>query len=115
MPIPMAADGPMIRCWSHRRRVPRSQSPPGRWAAIGWLPPGQSGQAVRVLGSKGDVGFMHVTRRSLNGSLILTTEDDKLREERHYWGLLDRTTISWVNNCDMPEALMGNFISAIME
>ena len=80
----------------------------------GWLPPGRSGDAVRALESEGYVGSVHHHEAFFNGSLIQTTEEDKLREERHYERLLDRTAVSWLNNCGTPEALVGNFISAVM-
>jgi hypothetical protein len=38
-----------------------------------------------------------------------------LREERRYRQLLDRVTVSWINNCSTPEALVDNFISALMK
>jgi hypothetical protein len=50
-----------------------------------------------------------------NGSLILTAEQDMLREERRYSQLLDRVTVSWINNCSTPDALVDNFTSAIMK
>jgi CobW/HypB/UreG, nucleotide-binding domain len=79
-----------------------------------WLPPGGEGAAIRALESEGDAGLVHHHEAFFNGSLILTTEDDKLREERHYRQLLDRTTVSWINNCGTTDALVGNFISAVM-
>ena len=60
-----------------------------------WVPPGREGEAI------------------FNGSLILTTEHDKLREERRYRQLFDRIAVSWINNCDTPEALVSKFMSAI--
>ena len=80
-----------------------------------WLPPGREGEAMRALGSEGEVGLAHHHEAFFNGSLILTTEDDRLREERHYRQLLGRTTISWINNCSTPEALVGNFISSVIK
>jgi hypothetical protein len=80
----------------------------------GWLPPGRDGEAVRALDSEGAAGLVHHHEAFFNGSLILTTEDDKSREERHYRQLLSRTTVSWINNCGTAEALVGNFISAVM-
>ena len=80
-----------------------------------WLPPGPEGDAVTALQSKGDTGLVHRHEAFFNGSLILTTEQDKLREERRYRQLLDRTTVSWINNCTTPEALVSNFMSAIMK
>ncbi len=81
----------------------------------GWLPPGREGEAVRALESEGEAGLIHHHEAFFNGSLILATEDDKLREERHYRQLLGRATVSWINNCSTPQALVGNFISEIMK
>ena len=81
----------------------------------GWLPPGRGGEAVRELESEGDADSAHHHEAFFNGSLILTAEDDKLREEWHYRRLLDRTTVSWINNCGTPESLVVNFISAVMK
>ena len=80
----------------------------------GWLPPGRGGEAVRELESEGDAGSAHHHEAFFNGSLILVQEDDKLREESRFLRLLDRTKISWINNCGTPEALVGNFMSAVM-
>jgi len=80
-----------------------------------WLPPGPEGDSVTALESEGDAGLVHRHEAFFNGSLILTTEQDKLREERRYRQLLDRTTVSWINNCSTPEALVSNFMSAIMK
>jgi hypothetical protein len=79
------------------------------------LPPAQGGEAVMALERKGGVGLVHHHEVFFNGSLILTKEDEKLREERRYRRLLDRTTVSWINNCGTPETLVGNFISAVMK
>ena len=79
-----------------------------------WVPPGRDGEAMRALESEGEVGLVHHHEAFFNGSLILTTEDDKLREERRYRQLLGRTTVSWINNCGTAEALVSNFISAVM-
>jgi CobW/HypB/UreG, nucleotide-binding domain len=78
-----------------------------------WLPPAQGGEAITVFESEG-VGLVHHHEAFFNGSLILTAEDDKLREERRYRQLLDRTRVSWINNCGTPEDLLGKFISAVM-
>ncbi len=80
-----------------------------------WLPPGRENETVRALESKGDACLIHHHEAFFNGSLILTTEKDKLREERRYTQLLKRTTVSWINNCSTPEALVSNFISAVMK
>jgi hypothetical protein len=81
---------------------------------VGWLPPVQGGEAVMVLESEGGVGLVHHHEAFFNGSLILTAEDDKVREERRYRRLLGRTAVSWINNCETPEELLGKFISAVM-
>ena len=80
-----------------------------------WLPPGREGETVRALESEDDATLSHHHEAFFNGSLILTTEHDKLREERRYRRLLDRTTASWINNCGTSEALVDNFICAIMK
>jgi hypothetical protein len=80
-----------------------------------WLPPSREGQTVRALESEGEAALIHHHEAFFNGSLILATEQDKLREERRYRQLLDRTTVSWINNCSTPEALVDNFIDAIMK
>jgi hypothetical protein len=79
-----------------------------------WLPPGREGETVRALESEDDANLIH-HEAFFNGSLILTTEHDWLREERRYRRLLDRTTVSWINNCSTSEALVDNFICAIMK
>jgi hypothetical protein len=78
-----------------------------------WLPSAQGGEAVMVFESEG-VGLVHHHEAFFNGSLILTAEDDKLREERRYRQLVDRTKVSWINNCGTPEDLLGKFIAAVM-
>jgi hypothetical protein len=78
-----------------------------------WLPPVRDSEAV--LRSRGEVGLVHHHEAFFNGSLILATEDDKLREQRRYRQLLDRTAVSWINNCGTPDALVGNFVSAVMK
>jgi len=80
---------------------------------VDWQPPTQS-SAAAVLESEGGAGLIHHHEAFFNGSLILTDEDDKLCEERRYRRLLERTVVSWVNNCGTPEELVGNFISAVM-
>ena len=81
----------------------------------GWLPPRRPGETVSALESQGGEGLGRHHEAFFNGSLILTTEQDKLREERHYRQLLDRATVSWINNCSTPETLVGHFISAVMK
>jgi hypothetical protein len=81
---------------------------------VGWLPPARGSAAVTVLEGEGGAGLVHHHEAFFNGSLILTAEDEKLREERRYQRLLDRTAVSWINNCGTPDELVGNFISAVM-
>jgi hypothetical protein len=80
-----------------------------------WRPPGREGETVRALESDGDTALIHHHEAFFNGSLILATEQDKVREERRYRRLLSRVTVSWINNCGTPEALVDNFIRAIMK
>jgi CobW/HypB/UreG family nucleotide-binding protein len=80
-----------------------------------WSPPAQGDEAVMALENEGGVGSVHHHEAFFNGSLILTTENDRLREERRYRRLLGRTPVSWINNCGTAEALAANFISAIMK
>lgn len=80
----------------------------------GWLPPGREGEVATALESEGGAGIVRHHEAFFNGSLILTTEQDKLREGRRYRQLFDRTTVSWINNCGTPDALVSNFLSAIM-
>jgi CobW/HypB/UreG, nucleotide-binding domain len=80
-----------------------------------WSPPRQAGQAVMALEKEGGLGSVHHHEAFFNGSLILATDDDRLREERRYRRLLGRTTLSWINNCSTPESLVANFISAVMK
>ena len=79
-----------------------------------WRPPGRGGESVRELESEGGAGSAHHHEAFFNGSLILTGDGDTLREESRFRRLLDHTTVSWINNCATPEALVGNFISAVM-
>jgi hypothetical protein len=79
-----------------------------------WLPPSREDETVRELESEGDPALIHHHEAFFNGSLILTTEHDKSREERRYRQLLNRTTVLWINNCSTPGALVDNFICAIM-
>lgn len=80
-----------------------------------WRPPVREGETVWALESEGDTTLIHRHEAFFNGSLILAAEQDKLREERRYRRLLGRTTVSWINNCGTPEALVDNFIRAIMK
>jgi len=80
-----------------------------------WLPPGRAGETVKALENEEDAGLARHHEAFFNGSLIRTTEEYKLREERRYRQLLDRATVSWINNSSTPEALVSAFISAVMK
>jgi hypothetical protein len=80
---------------------------------VDWLPPGREDEVVTVLESEAGAGLVRRHEAFFNGSLILTAEQDKLREGRRYRQLLGRTTVSWINNCGTPDALVRNFLSAI--
>jgi hypothetical protein len=80
-----------------------------------WRPPAREGETVRALESEGGTALIHHHEAFFNGSLILAAEQDKVREERRYRRLLGRATVSWINNCGTPEALVDNFIRAIMK
>jgi hypothetical protein len=79
-----------------------------------WLPPGCEGEAVTALESGRNAGLHH-HEAFFNGSLVLTAEQDKVREVRRYRKLLDRTPASWINNCGTPQALVAKFMSAITQ
>jgi len=79
-----------------------------------WRPPDRDGETVKALESEDDTTSIHHHEAFFNGSLILATEQDRAREERRYRQLLGRTTVSWINNCSTPEALVDNFTRAIM-
>ena len=80
-----------------------------------WVPPGREGDAVRALENEGEAGLIHHHEAFFNGSLILTAENDKLREERHYRRLLDNAKVSWINNCRTPDAMVASFVAAVMK
>jgi hypothetical protein len=80
-----------------------------------WLPPGREGEPVNALGGWGDAGLIHHHEAFFNGSLILTTDEYKMREEQRYRQLLNRAALSWINNNSTPEALVNDFISAVMK
>jgi hypothetical protein len=81
----------------------------------GWLPPAQAGEAARVLESKRRPGLARPHEAFFNGSLILATDADKAREEQRYRRLLDRTMVSWINNCGTPEDMIDSFISTVIK
>ena len=97
--------------WSHSETVVDHVAVVVREPAD-WSPPVRDSEAV--LESDGEAGLIHHHEAFFNGSLILTTEDDKLREQRRYRQLLDRTAVSWLNNCGTPDALVDSFVAAVM-
>lgn len=78
----------------------------------GWRPPRRAGQAARALESEGGAGGLHHHEAFFNGSLLLAGEADQRREERRYRRLLARTTVTWLNNCGSPDALVHAFLAA---
>jgi hypothetical protein len=80
-----------------------------------WMPPHGKRDAIRALKGVGQLHSSQHHEAFLNGSLILGTASDELREERRYQRLLDRVTVSWINNCDSVEELVGKFLSAVMK
>jgi CobW/HypB/UreG, nucleotide-binding domain len=81
----------------------------------GWRPPGTDDEAVQALEDQGGASLIHHHEMFLNGSLILTTENDRMREEQRYRRLLGRTTVSWINNCGTPQELTRDFIATVMD
>ena len=81
----------------------------------GWVPPGREGEAVRALATEAGTGPARHHEAFYNGSLILTSNGDRSREERRYRQLLHHTPVSWINNCGTREALVSNFLSAVMK
>ena len=49
----------------------------GGAGASDWVPPGRDGEAIRALEGEGEAGLVHHHEAFFNGSLILTTEEDK--------------------------------------
>jgi hypothetical protein len=80
----------------------------------GWRPPGTDEEAVEALEDSGGASLIHHHEMFLNGSLILTTENDRMREEQRYRRLLGRTRVSWINNCGTPQDLTRDFLAAVM-
>ena len=81
--------------------------------APGWAPPCRKDEVARLLKGGGHRETFH-HQAFFNGSLILITAGDELRETRRYQRLLDRTAVSWINNCGSPEELAESFIRAVM-
>ena len=81
----------------------------------GWMPPHGKDDVIRALKGVGQLDSSQHHEAFLNGSLILGTPSDELREERRYQRLLDRVTVSWINNCGSAEELAGKFLSAVMK
>jgi len=79
-----------------------------------WVPPAHE-EAVRFLRSGGYSEHLQHHELFFNGSLILRTASDSRREEERYRRLLNRTEVSWINNCNTPEKLAESFISAIFK
>ncbi len=78
-----------------------------------WMPPARGDEAVKALEGEDSEGLIHHHEAFFNGSLILSTDADKLREERRYRRLLDHVRVSWVNNDSTPEAMARSLIAAV--
>jgi len=78
-----------------------------------WVPPAQTCDAIGLLRSGGYSDYLQHGEFYFNGSLILTTVSDRLREKQRYQRLTDRAAVTWINNCGTPEKLAESFISAI--
>jgi hypothetical protein len=78
----------------------------------GWVAPQHEGEAIRMLRSGGHLGAAH-HKAFFNGPLILRKPGDEMREERRSQRFLDRTTVSWINNCGTPEELAKSFLSSV--
>lgn len=80
-----------------------------------WVPPAQKCDAVGLLRNGGYADNLQHGECYFNGSLILTTVSDGLREKQRYQRLIDHTSVSWINNSGTPEKLAESFISAIFK
>lgn len=78
----------------------------------GWAAPRRQDETITMLRSGGHPGAAH-HEAFFNGSLILRTRDDEMREQCRFQRFLDRTAVSWINNSGTPEELAGNFMSAV--
>ena len=79
-----------------------------------WLPPGRENETVRAVESEGDACLIHHHEAFFNGSLKLTTEKDKSREERRCPAASQSQNGAWINNSGRNKALVSDFISAVI-
>jgi hypothetical protein len=83
--------------------------------APGWEPP--QGQLPQVLKFLGHGGYDDYFRRAVpffNGSLILRTEAELAWEVTRYERLLNRVSLSCINNCGAVDELTGAFVRAVL-
>ncbi len=76
---------------------------------------GGKGEVARPLDSDGDVTLIHHHEAFFNGSLILTADRTGCARNGATGSYLIAQRCSWINNCSTPEALVDNFISALMK
>lgn len=79
----------------------------------GWVPPRRPLDAISAPMTGSNLGAIRHHQAFLNGSLLLGTPGDQLREERRYQRLLDRVAVSWINNDGSADGLAANFVSAL--
>jgi len=80
----------------------------------GWQPPDRPPQALELLSRGGYSGYFRRNEPFFNGSLMLRTEAEWSREVTRYEKLLERVSLSWINNCGTVDELTGKFLSAVM-
>jgi CobW/HypB/UreG family nucleotide-binding protein len=79
----------------------------------GWVPPRHPLDAISALATGSNLGAIRHHQAFLNGSLLLRTPGDQLREERRYRRLLERVAVSWINNDGSADGLAANFAAAL--
>jgi hypothetical protein len=79
-----------------------------------WVPPRGPLAALNALRSGTNLISSRHHETFLNGSLILATARDQVREERRYRRLLERVALTWINNYGPVETLVADFESAVL-
>ena len=80
----------------------------------GWDPPRQFTEVLRFLGGGGYDDYFRQSEPFFNGSLILRTDAELTREVTRYETLLNRVSLSWINNCGTVGELTEAFVRAVM-
>jgi hypothetical protein len=78
-----------------------------------WVAPRRPLDVVRAITTGGNLDAISHHQAFLNGSLLLRTTGDQLREERRYQRLLEHVAVSWINNYGSPDDLAASFVSAV--